>query len=119
MGPGTINALVNSPLSIEEILSNYTASDNVDGDVSEDIVVEIDNYTANVSTLGNHSIILRISDSSNNVRRVEIKINVTSSSATTPDTAVTGILGLIKKVIDWILNLIKGFFGFNKYKKVR
>ncbi|MCD4826984.1 MAG: hypothetical protein K8Q99_04325 [Acholeplasmataceae bacterium] len=54
----------------------FEAWDNVDGDLTSSIYVVTDNYTANKSVLGAHSVTLGVSDSNNNESTFEFIINV-------------------------------------------
>lgn len=56
---------------------NYiSAWDNVDGDLTSSIYVVTDNYTANMSVLGAHTVTLGVEDSSNNESTFQFTINV-------------------------------------------
>jgi len=56
---------------------NYiSAWDNVDGDLTSSIYVITDNYTANMSVLGAHTVTLGVMDSSNNESTFQFTVNV-------------------------------------------
>jgi P2-related tail formation protein len=56
---------------------NYiSAWDNVDGDLTSSIYVITDNYTANMSVLGSHTVTLGVTDSSSNESTFQFTVNV-------------------------------------------
>jgi P2-related tail formation protein len=62
------------PLSF--FLSYIHVFDNVDGDLTSQIYVVTDNYTANSSVLGAHTVTLGVEDTAGNVSTFEFTINV-------------------------------------------
>ncbi len=57
-------------------LDFISAWDNVDGDLTSSIYVITDNYTANKSVLGAHTVTLGVTDSSNNESTFQFTVNV-------------------------------------------
>jgi|GEM_PF-1893812 len=62
------------PLSY--FMDYVSAWDNVDGDLTSSIYVITDNYTANMSVLGSHTVTLGVTDSSNNESTFSFTVNV-------------------------------------------
>ncbi|MFA7076093.1 MAG: hypothetical protein WC152_05435 [Candidatus Izemoplasmatales bacterium] len=75
-GDGTIISYFDQPITLDEIKESLTAYDDIDGDLTSSIRVVEDNYTPNIETLGNHTIIFSVSDSSNNETQVTINIEI-------------------------------------------
>ncbi|MDD3107488.1 MAG: hypothetical protein PHP65_06795, partial [Bacilli bacterium] len=61
-GPTSINKGNSASLTLSEILSQITALDAVDGNVTHKIVVESDNYSRNASRVGDWDIELSVQD---------------------------------------------------------
>lgn len=79
-GPSRITISYPSVRSVESILSEFYASDNVDGDVSNEIVVVSNEYHG-VQTLGEYPIVLSITDTSGNTTTFETIIEVIDHQA--------------------------------------
>lgn len=94
---------INNPISVQEIKSSLVAIDDVDGDVTDSIIVFEDTYTNNINILGTYYVTFRAFDSSNNFSDFTVYITVI-------DTTSPNISGpnkydaYISKVLD--LNLI-------------
>lgn len=71
----------NNPLSIEEIKSNLTATDNIDGNIEDLIFVLYDEYTNNEKTVNNYIVKYAISDSSNNLSTYNVLVEVLDVTA--------------------------------------
>ncbi|QVK17355.1 hypothetical protein KHQ81_10885 [Mycoplasmatota bacterium] len=67
---------VDSPKSVDEIQSRLSAFDNEDGDISSNITVVTDNYTANKNTVGDWHIIFSVTDSSGNTSTLDCSVLV-------------------------------------------
>ncbi|QWB99893.1 DUF5011 domain-containing protein [Mycoplasmatota bacterium] len=78
-----IEVLYPKVLSIEEILSKLSASDNYDGDISNSIIVESDDYSANKSIVGAYEMHFSVSDSSGNKTNHQLVMNVVDKEAPT------------------------------------
>lgn len=75
---GTNRVVLSYPntLTIEDIRKQLNASDNVDGDISEQIVLVEENYLANSSALGFYEAVFKVTDSSNNTSFITVEIEV-------------------------------------------
>lgn len=102
------NSLVSEPISVDEIISGLSAIDNVDGDVSSFIVVKTDNYSENKDKVGTYYVVFKVEDSLFNKSEISVRINVVDNSTST---SITGFLGFVKKLIDFIINIFKSIFG--------
>ncbi|MFA5007460.1 MAG: hypothetical protein WC509_08385 [Candidatus Izemoplasmatales bacterium] len=63
-------------MSIATILSQITASDNYDGDLSAAIVLKTDGYTANAGVLGSYQVAFSVADASGNVTDHSVTVSV-------------------------------------------
>lgn len=94
-------------LTLEEIISNVSAYDNYDQEISEKIEVVSDNYSRNKGKLGTFKVVLGVSDSSNNLSYFDVNIKIS-------DNQPPVILGpqTIRKSIQEVLTLddIKSYF---------
>ena len=76
IGSGTIISYFDQPITIAEIQSSLSAYDDIDGDLTANILVLEDNYSANMSVLGTYEVIFKVSDNSNNSTQITINIEV-------------------------------------------
>ena len=67
---------VDNPLSVNEILSQIHAYDDVDGDISDSIQLVSTTYDPNQLELGNHELIVSVSDSAGNPKQATFYITV-------------------------------------------
>ncbi|MGD9604881.1 MAG: hypothetical protein AB7V00_01835 [Bacilli bacterium] len=67
---------VNNPVSIATIQSGLVAMDDVDGDISANIIITNDGYTANKNILGEYPVIFSVSDSSSNTTNFTVFVIV-------------------------------------------
>lgn len=76
-GPTTdIEVIYPNTKTVEQIISQLSASDNYDGDVSTQIQVVSDEYTANASTIGDYPMQFKVSDGSGNESFKDIIVHV-------------------------------------------
>ncbi len=76
-GEGTLLTSYDTYLSVDMILGQYiTAYDEIDGDLTDQIVVESDNYTGNEHTTGEYLVSLSVTDSSLNTALFDLHILV-------------------------------------------
>ncbi len=75
-GATTITKQQSVTLTISDIISNYTATDDVDGDISTKIVVDTDGYTGHGATAGTYKITLKVTDKGGNVGTFTVSIIV-------------------------------------------
>jgi len=73
---GTIISYFDSPITIEEIQAALVAYDDIDGDVTANIELITDGYSANAATLGTYEVIFQASDASGNISTTTIRIEV-------------------------------------------
>lgn len=77
LGPDTIETSISSPISNNEILAMYTASDNYEGNLTSSITFTKNNYeSADKTRIGTHEVILSVKDSSKNVTYKTINVIV-------------------------------------------
>jgi uncharacterized repeat protein (TIGR02543 family) len=81
---------VDDPKPLSFFLSYITAYDYVDGDLTDDIIVDEDNYTANMNEIGQYSVKLSVSDSADNTSYFVFYINVVDITAP----VITGVKDL-------------------------
>lgn len=72
----TVISYYDSPITVTEIQSALVAYDAIDGNVTGNISLVTDNYTANNSTLGMYEIVFEVSDESNNTSQITIEVEV-------------------------------------------
>lgn len=75
-GPTNIVKNNNEVLTISDIKALFTAVDNVDGDISDSLIIVEDGYTGFGHKVGQYKIILAVIDSSGNETRHELIIKV-------------------------------------------
>ena len=76
-GDGNLYTSYETKLEMEQIIGTYiTAYDDVDGDLTEAIVILEDNYTGNEQVVGSYSVELSVSDSSMNTALFTLHIYV-------------------------------------------
>ncbi|MBU1145639.1 MAG: DUF5011 domain-containing protein [Firmicutes bacterium] len=73
---GIVLSYVHSPITSLEILSALQAYDDIDGDVSNRIVIISDDYEINKSVLGTYVITFEVSDLSGNSTQIDISVEV-------------------------------------------
>lgn len=73
-GADKVEKSLSSILTSEEIIAEYTATDEIDGDCT--ITIQKDDYAGNGNKVGNYQIILQASDKSNNVATKTITVTV-------------------------------------------
>lgn len=73
---GPIEAVYPNILSVEDVQSLLSASDNYDGDISDQIVLVSDNYTDYADVVGSYDMVFSVSDSSGNIQTYTQTINV-------------------------------------------
>ncbi len=81
---------VDDPKPLSFFLSYITAYDYVDGDLTDDIIVEEDNYTANINEIGQYLVELSVTDSADNTSYFVFYINVVDITAP----VITGVKDL-------------------------
>lgn len=75
-GPTNIVKNNNEVLTISDIKALFTAVDNVDGDITNSLVIVEDGYTGNGHKVGEYKIVLAVTDTSGNEARHEVIIKV-------------------------------------------
>ena len=76
-----INAVFPNVYSVEDIIDMLSASDNYDGDISNQIINIEDEYTANSSTVGTYEMLFSVADSSGNEATHQLIVNVVDEKA--------------------------------------
>ncbi|MDT8337314.1 MAG: hypothetical protein RQ856_05760 [Candidatus Izemoplasmatales bacterium] len=74
IGSNSIISYYDQPITVAEIQSSLSAYDDIDGDLSANIMVVQDNYTANIGLLGTYSVIFSVTD--NSMNSTEMTVNV-------------------------------------------
>jgi len=72
---------VDNPITVEEIKLGLVAVDDVDGDITENIIIYEDNYTLYKNTIGEHSVTFSVSDSSGNTSYFTVYVIVVDYTA--------------------------------------
>lgn len=80
-GPSTILKNRSEAMSLEYIKSLFSASDNLDGDITEKITIKVDNYTNNHNKMGEHVIVLEVKDNANNTTTHHVTIKIADDIA--------------------------------------
>lgn len=91
---GYITTDVTSPITTEEIKSLLTAKDKIDGDLTNKIIIEENNYEENMFKIGTYDILFSVTDNSGNKTTLKIYIDVldiTSPIITGPNQLITYI----------------------------
>lgn len=73
---GTIISNVDSPITLDNIKTLLNAEDEVDGDLTDKIIIDEDNYSGKEKVLGEHSITFSVTDNSNNTATLTIVVAV-------------------------------------------
>lgn len=73
-GPEEVNTGNSSVLSKEEILANFSASDEIDGSTNVEIIY--DDYTKNYKKLGEYKVVVKSTDKSSNSSQKELRVVV-------------------------------------------
>lgn len=76
IGSSTIISYFDQPITLAEIQASLSAYDDVDGDLTDNIIVLEDNYSANIGVLGSYTINFSVSDNSGNVTNTTITVEV-------------------------------------------
>ena len=76
IGSGTIISYFDQPITLLEIKSSLSAYDDIDGDLTANIEVLEDNYTANIGILGSYTIVFSVADNSSNVTTTTVTVEV-------------------------------------------
>lgn len=72
----TYTTNINSPIDISYILSNITAQDETDGNITNKIKIEYENYTENINKIGTYIIILSVEDFLKNRTSATVHIEI-------------------------------------------
>ena len=75
-GQFAFNVNSNNVYTLEQLLEYISAYDNEDGDVTDKIVVEYDEYSDNLDKIGKYTVTLSVTDKSGNKATQNIVINV-------------------------------------------
>ncbi len=74
---------VDDPISIENIKSHIRVIDDVDGDISNRIIITSDTYTDNMHVVGIHPIIMSATDTAGNTSSITINVSVVDATLPT------------------------------------
>lgn len=72
---------INNPIDLKLILNQITAYDERDGSLTNKIVTEFDSYNSNKEKLGTYTVMLSVTDSSNNKSSITFYIEIIDTSA--------------------------------------
>lgn len=72
---------VDDPEDLDDLIANIQAFDETDGDITDQIIVTEDNYTANMNTVGTYSVTLSVSDAAGNTTTLDILVRVQDATA--------------------------------------
>ncbi len=73
---GTVISYFDSPITVSEIQSALVAYDAIDGNVTENILLISDNYTANINVIGSYDVVFEVEDNSGNASQITIDIEL-------------------------------------------
>ena len=71
---------INSPLNLSILISYFSAYDNMDGNISDKIKIEYEEYTKNITIIGNYLVILSVEDSASNKATISFYIEIIDNS---------------------------------------
>jgi acetyltransferase-like isoleucine patch superfamily enzyme len=98
-GHGTLYTSYETLLTLDQIINNYiTAYDEMDGDVTDRIIVKSDTYSGNETIVGTYTVLLEVSDYSLNTASFELIIVVKDEIApviTGPNTFAVNVNTII------------------------
>ncbi len=72
--PGVYINDVDDPITVEEIQYTLNVFDDIDGNITHEIYIVLDNYTGNEGILGDHLVVYGVTDSGGNEPTFAIKI---------------------------------------------
>lgn len=75
-GEGIYLVDIDNSVSVEKIKDSLTAIDNIDGDLTNKIIIESDNYSSNKNKLGDYEIDFSVTDSSGNTAKFTVLVRV-------------------------------------------
>ena len=67
---------INSPLDLNSLIKSFTAYDNFDGNISNQIKIEYEEYSNNLKKIGIYPIIISVEDNSSNKTTITIYIEI-------------------------------------------
>jgi len=73
---GTIISYVDQPISLAEIQNSLSAYDTIDGDVTSNITLVSENYSASMDQIGTYELLFSVSDASDNSSQVTVTVEV-------------------------------------------
>lgn len=76
VGSDTIVSYFDQPITVAEIQSSLSAYDDIDGNLTSNITVVSDNYSANIDTLGTYQVIFAVSDNSSNSTQLTVNVEL-------------------------------------------
>ena len=74
---------IDNPLDLDYLISFFSAYDNFDGNISDNIKIEYNEYTPNLNKVGNHIVIISVEDSSANKTSVTFYIEIKDTTKPT------------------------------------
>lgn len=75
-GQTTFTTNINNPKQVTEFITELTATDNIDGDLSNQIYIKTDGYTDYVNTPGTYNVVLGVKDVEGNEGVLSIHITI-------------------------------------------
>ncbi|MDD4388219.1 MAG: hypothetical protein PHV87_03280 [Bacilli bacterium] len=80
-GPAVITKPNNTMMSLSQIVLQYRAEDNIDGNITDMIEVTADNYSLHPNRVGTHTITLSVSDYEGNTTTLTVSVEVYDATA--------------------------------------
>lgn len=80
-GETTYSYNTGAPKTLSRIMSDITASDLFDGDLTGSIIIQSDNYTGNENIAGSYTVVLSVSDSNSNNQTMTLNITIVDNVA--------------------------------------
>jgi hypothetical protein len=112
-GPGSVTIPFPQTQTVAELLSLLSASDNYDGNLTPNIVLKTDGYSALSSVIGAYEVVFEVSDASGNTSTYPLTVSVVDSGAP----VISGISELVigydqKTTVGEIQNSLSAVDGY-------
>lgn len=108
-GEGVYITNVDHPVYVETIKNSLEAYDNVDGNISNNIIIKSDNYTGNEKKVGEYKVVFECADTAGNIAQYEVTIKVydiTNPSIESKEYEVISSMSDAEKTIEQIKALL-------------
>lgn len=114
-GPGSVTLPFPQTRTTAEMLSLLSASDNYDGNLTPNITLSVDGYTANSSVIGEYEMVFEVTDASGNKGSYTLTVSVVDTEAPVISGISEMIIGYDQKTtisqIQGALTAVDGYDG--------